>query len=521
MLENWKALLEASGLKVEDVRRAFKAGTTIEIASGLYGTSLEPLVRMLIPTLDGWVRRVPRKNLETGLTQTFKKITGVTLQGKGTVANGTRGNSASITTGSKTIHLGNLTSGVFSTDLQTEKTGGTYEDIVARLQVLKLMNALRTENNHILGGNVYALAVPAVTVAENTSVAGVLDHAATYYIYVRALTANAANKALLGQLYPIPGPTKSSTYYTIDPSKICGGSPSADLLDGYSAPSTVDALATPVATSSIDISWSPIPGAVAYAIFIGTTTGITNAALQCVTAQCNVTLLNVSTGGTKASATTTYYDGYGVAQTADATGDTSADTNDYEGILSSLYGLDGAGTCTPSGCYLKHLGAQLSTAAGTGIAEIDEMLVSQFYNMLLNDDVTILCGGLTRKSINRSFGTATTGATLNLVAPNTNGAQNSVAGLYVVKYIHPVTQRLINIETDPGLADGIILSMPNSVPYADSGITDLLTLWDLYDWLALDYAMTRPKKEGELQKRGGLMNYAPTAWGIIDNIYAG
>jgi hypothetical protein len=510
------ALIEKYSKDLDDQNRIEKAAT-ISIGAGMYGYSLEAPMKLLVPALQSWARQIPRQTIPTGFQQEFKRITASGIVGRSTFAAGKRGSSATLTTDHGYVNFGRITSGVYSVDEDTIYAAGSYDNALARATSLALLNGMRVECAHIVGGNVYALGAPAITAGENSNVAGTLNASYTYYVFVRALTMMASQKALLAHGWLTPDAT----------TRACApkASVTVDLTDGYSAVTSASngaAVATPGATHSIDIAWSAIPGAVAYAIFIGHSDGLTNATFQGVTAQCAVTLTSVDTGGSKASQTDqTSVDGYGVTQTIDTTGDTTADTNDYNGLLAQLYGI-GVGGVTPSGCYLNHLGGKISSLNGTQIPEFQDMLTQVYLNQLMTDDVMLIIGGQVQEAINRAFGAGASTSVLRLVAPLNGPEQKDISGgLFVTGYIHPITKRVIPLVIDPNLWGGVALAVPLSMPYPNSGIDSPTKVWLSYDWIQREYAITEPTRNYENQVKGGVAVYAPLAYGIIDNIYNG
>ena len=500
---------------------------TVQASTGLYGYSLEMPAKQLVPSLPGPEKLIPRRTIPTGFDHHYKKITGVTQTGGMGAVDGKRGMNGSITVNTAgTVTFGKLSSGKFDVTFDAQKVGGTAQDALATATSLQLINALRGEQAYILGGNIYPLKVPTLTAAELTSVTGTLNNAATYYCYVRAMSLPAVQKAILTGGWAEPDASDKS----FDPANL--SSLAIDILTGFGAPSTVSSVATPAATSSIHLTWDAIKGAAGYGLFIGTTTGITNAAFVGVVGQTDVVVKTVPTTGTKASSTTAYTDGYGTARTFDTTVDTSAENSTmfsdpnalvYEGMLSQITGMTSvAGTYSATGAYLVNLGAKLSNANGYGIKEINDALRAVYLKQLGVDDVEIWVGSGEMNNIARAFGA---GATSTVVRLNADlGAEEqraATAGFRVQYYFHPVTGRKIPIVVDPNFWQGMIVIVPKSVPYPNSNIDSPTVLWMNYDWSQFEYKFYEPATAYELQIRAGLAMYTPLAYAIIYNIYNG
>lgn len=516
-------IIESVKKQLFDENGVMKAAT-INTTTGLYSYDMEAPAKLVIPSLTSWARTIPRGQAGAAAHE-YAVIDSVGMTGKSTAVAGKRGGALDMHVTRRSLVYGTMSSGVFSVTEQGRAQAVGFDDSFARATTLRLLSALRNECAHIPWGNRYALPVPVCAASDNTAVTGVLNSAATYYVYVRPITGMALQKALLARVVANPSLQiiANVDYWTVDPSAISAGSPAVDLTDGYGAPSTVSSVATPGATTGIDIRLTTgSPGAAGYAIFVGTITGIANAALQCIVGPVKyVTLLNVSTGGTKASTTTAYTDGYGVPQTMNTTVDTSADLNDYLGLIPGLYGLTADLTITPSGCYLRSLGDALSPADGTGIPEIDEGLEAAYQRQLGVDDVEILVGGGMQRNINYAFGSGAATSIARVMIESGAAQADVTAGIFVTKYIHPITRRLIPITVDPNMWDGMLVVKPNTVPYANSDIDSVAKVWPVYDWREYTYNPTEPTQNYELQTYGAVANYIPVAWAIIDDIRRG
>lgn len=490
---------------------------SISSSTGLSGYSLEEPAKLLMATMQGYFRRLPRFKVQTGQQHEFKVITGVKLPGRKTAAEGERGASASLTLTDYPFKPGTVTSGGFQVTRQAIVQAGSFDNALSRATMLAMKLGLRNEVAQIFGGNPYLLGTPSATASENSTVKSnvhPLNSALTYYVYVRAMTAAAVQDALVstpnGQALPDP----TTTAFAAIPSAV-------SLLDGYGTPSTVASVATPATTSSINVGWTAIPGAAAYGIFIGTTTGIANAAFVGMVGQTSIVVTDVVLTGTKASTTTAYTDGYGVAQTADTTIDRTVDANAYPGFLSQVFGLTTGGTVVPSGAALLNVNGKLSNAGGSGILEVNELLTQTYYALYQTDDVTLLFSPADRMNLSRALGADPTKSPFRIVIPMGGAQQDVVGGLFADGYVHPNTGRKIPCETEPNIPQGMFLVVPNTLPYPDTNIPNPLAMWMWDEWFSYEYAQVKPTKEYENQCYGGLVLYAPVACAVGYNIFNG
>jgi hypothetical protein len=527
-LENslWNEAVEKAAAQFGESK--LQKASTIATSTGLYGYDLEQPAKLLMATLQGYfyrIARVPGRSLQ----RRIKVITGVKLPGSKFAASGSRGNSAQISLTEYYWQPGVVTGGTFIVDREALAISKSYDDAVNRATMLNMKLGLRNQAAAIFGGNVTALgAVTGFTAVENTSVtsaAVALNSGLTYYFYVRAMTAAAAQDALTtfpnGQALPDPSDRSFSAIIG------CGVS----LLDGYGAPSTIAGwctIATPATTSSATLAWTPIPAAAAYGIFIGTTTGIENAVFAGMVGQCSVVVKDfgaafIAGSGTKASATQAYYDGNGDAQSKNTMLDTSADANAFNGILPQIAGTGGA---TPQtgimlGGQILNINGPLSAAQGAQIPEIKELLMRCYYALYQSDDVTLLFSAADRDNINNSFGSSGTGSILRINMPAGVDQMNARAGIFVNGYIHPATGRAIPCETDPNIPQGMFLVLPNSMPYPDTNIENPIMMVVMDEWINLQYAMTRPRYEFENRCYEACVVNVPIACGLGYNMFRG
>jgi hypothetical protein len=513
-----QAIEKAAALLADSKAGKLAKAANISTSTGLYGYDLEAPAKLLMATLQGFFYRIPRIKA-TSVAREFKIITGVKLPGAKSAAQGARGNSATLTLAPYSFAPGTISSGVFQVTREAIAASGGFDPALNRATMLAMKLGLRNQAIMTLGGNPYLLGTPTVTVSENTTVKSTnvaLSGSATYYVYVRAMTGPAFQDALIST------PNGQALCDPTDKSFSAIGS-NVSLLDGYGTPSTVQSVATPATDSSINVSWSPIPGAAAYGIFIGTTTGIANAAFVGCVGQCSVVVKDCGAAaltGTKASATQAYYDGDGAAQSKDTTADTTVDANAFPGILSQLYGVTTGGSIVASGAKLLNVNGKLSASAGDGIPEINEVLTQVYYSLLQNDDVTLLFSPADRGSVNRAYGAGASTSPLRINIPAGVGTLQK-PNIFIDGYVHPLTGRAIPCETDPNIPQGTILVLPNVMPYPDTNIENPIAMAVVDEWINFEYAQAAPRRDYENRCYESVIVYVPPACGALFNVYRG
>ena len=519
-----KAIIMLGDSKAGKLQKAANIITTL----GLTGYDLEQPAKLLLATLQGFFYRIPRVK-GTALAREFKIITGVKLPGSKFAAEGVRGNSATISLTPYSFSPKTVSSGVFQVTREAIAAAGTFDNALNRATMLAMKLGLKNEAAAKFGGNPYYLGTPTITLlTENTSVKSLkvpLVTAYDYYVFVRAMTASAAQDALstIPNGQALPDPTDKSF------SAIASG---VSLLDGYGTPSTAQTTSTCIQAaatdSSINLEFSVVPGAVAYGIFVGvnTTHGATaltivDAAFIGMVGQNSVVIKDLVFTGTKASATQAYYDGDGTAQAKNTATDTSGDTRAYPGIVSQLFGLVASGGTPTYPAQLLNVNGKLSASQGDGIPEINDLLIRCYYALYQSDDVTLLFSPADRANVNRAYGAGATSTTLRINLPAGVGQASLRAGIFVDGYIHPCTGRAIPCETDPNIPQGNFGVFPNTMPYPDTNIENPIVSVMLDEWINFEYAQTAPRKDYENRCYGGLVVYVPIAFGWGYNMFRG
>jgi len=452
----------------------------ITLATGLQGYNLEAPAKQLVPFLSPLRNQIPRKVSTTGSSVHWKAITQVNAAGKATAVEGTRGNGMSYTLADKlaTFKVIGLQDSV---SLESEAASRNFQDTKATATTNLLLRLMTEEEKIILGGNTSSLGTVATPTAATATTGGTIA-ANTYYCRVAALTLIAANRvnlnAQIANMVLGVGATDSSN------------NPIANAFDGVTAASTAQTVTTTGAASTITLTATPVTGALAYAWFVGTTSGAET--LQIVTTNSAVTLTALVAGGT-------------VAPAADGSGDPLA----FDGIIPQII--------SGSGYYIDKANGQLTKASG-GIQELDDMN-SYLFNKYKIGPTRYLVSEQLHKDITAAI-VAGAGAPTLFV---NNTEKNDITGNYLVRqYVNKsYGGQVIKIESHPWLPNGTMIAMCDTVPYPSANIPSVMEIECGYDYRQIEYAFTSPKYEFEVRSYEALKHYFPAAQAIITNVKAG
>lgn len=272
----------------------------------------------------------------------------------------------------------------------------------------------------------------------------------------------------------------------------------ANVSDGL--PSTVVSQVTTGTTSTITITIGTEPtGAVNYDVWVGTTTGITNAKFQgnfvpTTTAGVTTIVLTAAINTTSAAAT-------GV--------DTSAVATDYDGFLSIQ------SDPTKSG-YFSRVNGKFSTL-NPG-SEFDAALQQMFVNNGADPDEIWMTGALRAEfgQLMRIGGTngAASGYRTNVVT----GDGSVTMGTSVTGYVNQNTGKVLALGTHRFMPTGATLIRSTSVNIPDSKISAPVAARNTQDYMAIDWPTIQLTYDASTYQIGSLLHYAPAWHGALFGI---
>jgi hypothetical protein len=477
----------------------------IDLATGLTGFNLQAPAKQLVPLIAPNYGLIPREVKAGADADNWRTITAISMP-KLSVGERAAASRFATTLVSKVASFagcglrGEVT-------LEAQKASEGFDDALAKETGNCLLNAMRMEWGRYLGGNVAALGAPGTpTVAEVEGVVGATIGASAHFVAIRALTLEAANRVTVdipggyGAVVAANALLAGKSIAALNPLVDDAGA-SITVGCGISALGAEGTVTTTGAGNSLKITWAATPGAVAYAVFVGTTTGAANLKLEAIVGQTSVTLTSLGAGGIVAN--------HASLPTTDETDDALS----YDGIIKQL--LAGG-----SGAYVINLSAPLSGTAALGeIPEIQQAFAVLYQTNKIGKFRLIVSAaesrGLTKLGV-------ISGAMQIFAQPGPTGRTMLTAGAHVGEIINATTGDVCPIDVDPWLPPGTLLILPTEIPYKDANISSPFKWVGSFDWTRWDYASTvttGPVYPFETRCRGVLEGQFTGGCGILYNIF--
>lgn len=508
----------------------------IALGSGLQGYNLQAPAKQLVALMSNFYKSIPREVKEGANSDNWRQIISLGSPDPfSTEALG--GNRWPMTVQS-------VTKPFFVTALQgyvtleEQKASGGFDPALAKETANSMLLAMKLQEQAFFGGNTVAFGniTSGVTVALSTSAGNITAGATTYFVRIAALTLLAANRAPLS----FPNDVNANSESLLAPPGITQAQLQA--ITGYGQPTATTVITTGPQTAfqtgcgmtapntefnsgsvtptnkALKITWNAVPGAVAYAVWVGTTTGLANLGLQCIVTQTQVCLTSLVAVGASAVAG---------SDAAVPTSDQSANSQHSDGILSQLLNAGtGSGSLssplTNAGLagYTKNLGATL-TGSNNEILEVQDMFANLFATAKIGA-FRLVVGGNDQRILTRLG--IKTGAMTIFVSPQLAGRQDIVAGGKVGEIVNAVTGDPVPIELNEWLPPGTILCLPTKIPYPMANLTAPFKWVGNYDWTRWDYGTlptTGPIYNFDVRANGVLESQFPGGCGILYNIWKG
>src|SRR6185312_5550112 len=466
----------------DEIRKAFTSPTSA--TTGLAEYNLEQGARLIYPIHTPLRNMIPREVGQAGIQANWRSITAVNPNGEDIgVSEGNRGGYNSYTEVDRFAKFVELGLEDYVT-WKAERAAGNFQNLDELAVQMLLQATMEAEERVILGGNASTglgvTPTPTITVATT----GGTIPAASNLVSCVALTLKGAQLSTVGNGVKLP--------YTRT-----NADGSTDAITGFSAqPSASAAATTRTGTSSVTASIAAVPGAFAYAWFMGVSG---SQKLAAITGAASVKLTAPAAGTQNL--------------TALPASDASTDPLVFDGLVAQM-------VASGSGSYFKDAaGATLtSSGAGTGsIAEIDTAIASFFSNYrLIPTDITI--SGADQKAIKSLILNGNTNA-----APFFVGGDGKLqGGAQWQRYVNPIGygQEYLNIRVHPFLPQGTILFTTKQVPYPLSNVRQIMKMNLRRDYYSILWPLRSRKYEYGVYFDGVLQHYFPASMGMITNIAA-
>jgi hypothetical protein len=265
--------------------------------------------------------------------------------------------------------------------------------------------------------------------------------------------------------------------------------------DGCTAAANeTNSAATAGNNDALKITWAAIPGAAAYAIFVGTATGAAAAKCEAIVTQTSITLTSLAATGQAANVA--------VAAGGVAT-DSSQDVNSYDGIIAQL-------VAGGSGAYLLNLNNELTGSNGE-VLQIQDMFQS-LWDTVKVGKFRLLVSGLDSRILTRLGIAASAGPTI-YVNPTDPARSNLLQGFHVGSIMNSISGNITPVDVLPWMPGGMIIALPEEIPYPDANITTPFDYVAGHDWERWDYASTATT--------GPIYNFDVRTYGVLRGLFTG
>jgi hypothetical protein len=498
-LAQFRKSLAASNKRNGDPRVAAEISKAAGIsqASGLTWYDLQAPSKNLFPVLTPLRNRIPRVAGNGGTATNWISVTGInTASLRGFVPEGRRNGlvTTSATPYSATYKaLGLEDSVTFEAELAAEN----FENLRSTTGQRLLWATMIEEEISDLGANYDAIALGVPVLGTPVAVAngGTIPAAAHYYANVYALThagwmaATVASIPDLSSVTPADG--SGAFTYGAGVSRV---SNQADITT-----------LTPADTWGCSMSCTQIPGAMAYAWFLGTSTS--NGKCQAITTINSVLLTSYVTASRQALLTgSTDYSKNGYA---------------YNGLLAQAF-------ASGSGAYTKVMatgtsgtGTGLTSDGGIGIVEIDAMLQNRWDNYRLGVDHIYVSSQEMTNITKKVMGNGGTYNVMQSIFQNGPANGNITAGAGVFTYFNKFAKggnQNIPIEVHPNMTAGTLLGVTWNLPYMVSGVPNVVEKKLRRDYYQMEWPMRQRQYESGVYFDGVLAVYFTPALSVITNI---
>lgn len=259
---------------------------------------------------------------------------------------------------------------------------------------------------------------------------------------------------------------------------------------GQSAVSSVvnsGARTGPAASVAVTVATEPT-GALYYAVYVGTATGIGNAHFQGYFTGNTYTLTTYNSGGAVIAGT-----------------DSSADANAYDGFLTVLTNPADSG-------YFSRLNGALSTT-NPG-QEFDTALGTMYVNNGADPDEIWMTGTLRANLAQSMRKAAGSGYRTTLVA----GDNGVTMGTVVTGILNPNTGKVVDVRTHRFMPQGCALIRSTSLPLVNSHVEAPAVKVNVQDYFLVDWPVIQMTYDLSTYQIGTLVHYAPAWSGAIVGI---
>lgn len=506
-------------LVADKVARLHKADT-IDQSLGLLWYDLRPVVQLLYPykQLIPLISRLPRVPADGGNAFHWKRITAININNVSVgVSEGNRGGAIAINLQDQQASYKTL--GLESSVSFEARLGAMNltPDALGTAIQSTLRSVMIGEEQTLIGGNASTALgqTPTPTLTASGTGSGLSNTA--YYVVAVALTHQGWLSSSLTN--GVPGQvTKTNT------------DGSQDVFGGGSAKPSSQATITPTAGQVITATVTPVPNAVGYAWYFGTTTGATT--LQAITTGNQVKLSSVPVGGSRQVIT--------ALQVGGVYQDNSVNSLVPDGILSQMYGsvfgtapslamstsqtLPSVSTGTLSisaGGSLTFVGNSGNTGltiSGTNIAEWDALLQAAYDQYKIGFDRILMSSADVANFMGTMLG-QNAAASFRILFDAEAETGRIVAGRRVTSYLNKFFGNTLDVEIHPYIPQGTIIFWSDRAPYELSGVPNILEAHVRMDYYQIQWPFRSRRYEYGVYADEVFACYFTPAFAVMSNIY--
>ena len=493
------ALMKASQAAPNaELAKAFtQSGNAIQ---GITAYDLEAPAKKLYPVITPLRNKIPRVSGRGGIQANWRAITGININGLSAgVGQGNRGGVIATSVANYTAGYAGIGLEDYAT-FEADYASEGFDDIKALTVEGLLRSLMIQEERIILGGNNSMALGQVVGVAVSTgttggAITGATGGAKTIYVKVVGLTLEGyLNASIAGGVAGAVSRTNADS----STDNYGGGS-------GLLSAESSQANGTSTDTNVTNVSWTPLAGAVAYAVFWSLSTG-TEVLGAITTINSYVITTNTATG-TQLSSTLSQ--------------DNSMNGLVFDGLLTQLAKSGSNSYVARMATGTPGTGTPLTSDSAGGIVEIDAALQSFWDNYRLSP-TAIYVNSQELKNISKKILAASSTSAQRFVF---NTEQGAVAGGTMVRsYLNKFSMngaQEIPIFLHPNMPAGTILFFTDTIPYPLSNVTNVLQIRARRDYYQIEWPMRSRKYEYGVYADEVLQNYFPPAYGLITNIANG
>lgn len=270
---------------------------------------------------------------------------------------------------------------------------------------------------------------------------------------------------------------------------------------GTAQKSSAATVATGGTSKKVAASVTPVVGAMAYAWYVGTTSG--EERLNQITTTNSVSITALSDSG---------------AQLASAlpSSDQSTSSVVYDGLLYQAFKAGSNATIKTLATGTPGVGTTLTSDGAGGIAEIEDVLAVSFNKNRISPDL-MMVSSQEMTTLARII-IANGGAPILRMNKGSDDATSVMGGQRVGSYYNKLTNTEIPIVVHPNMPAGTMLFLTTKLNYDASNLGSLMVMDLRRDYWMEPWPMRTNKYEYGVYYDGVLKHYAPFSMSVITNI---